>query len=147
MECCAAIRICRDPHLGELRWFRGRRGVVQLREPVQVADAQAESPGESITRLAIIDVGLPAPQPQYWIGVAGRRLPRLDLAYPRSRVAVEYDGREFHDSDEHKEADRRRRQWLRDHGWTVIVVDRNSFTPDALAAWRNELRLALRLAA
>jgi very-short-patch-repair endonuclease len=68
---------------------------------------------------------------------------RLDLAYPHARVAVEYDGEAFHTSDEDRAADRKRRTWLRDHGWTVIVVDKNSFTEEAVNAWVAELRAAL----
>ena len=128
------------------RYFR-RRGVVQLRQLVPVADPRAESQPESWTRLEIVDAGLPWPTPQYWVVHEGRELFRLDLAYPRARVAVEYDGEEFHTSPEQRDADRLRRRWLRDHGWTVIVVDKDAFTPEALAGWLHELRTALRLAA
>jgi hypothetical protein len=127
------------------RYFR-RRGVIQLRSLVPLADPRSESSGESWTRLAILDAGLPRPRPQYWIVIDGVPVFRLDLAYPRHKVAVEYDGREFHLSEEQRERDRRRRQWLRDHGWTVIVVDKDSFTADALDAWLRELRVALGLA-
>ena len=34
--------------------------------------------------------------------MGGRPTFRLDLAYPHAKVAVEYDGREFHDGDEQK---------------------------------------------
>jgi hypothetical protein len=128
------------------RYFR-RRGVVQLRELIPLADPRAESTGESWTRSAIIDSGLPCPEPQYWVVHDGRELFRLDLAYPHARVVIEYDGREFHTSPEQRENDRLRRKWLRDHGWKVIVVDKDSFTPEALAAWLLELRTYLRLAA
>lgn len=128
------------------RYFR-RRGVVQLRELIPLADPRAESQGESWTRLGIIDAGLPTPVPQYWVCVDGRPTYRLDLAYPRARVAVEYDGREFHEGEVQREADKARRAWLRDNGWTVIVVDKDSFTPLRLAAWLGELRVALRMAA
>jgi hypothetical protein len=128
------------------RYFR-RRGVIQLRQLIPLADPRAESAGESWTRLEIVDAGLPAPQPQYWVSVGGRPTYRLDLAYPHAKVAVEYDGREFHEGDARRIADERRRRWLRRNGWTVIVVDKDSFSPDALAAWLGELRSALRLAA
>jgi len=128
------------------RYFR-RRGVVQLRRLIPLADPRAESPGESWTRLAIVDAGLPAPEPQVWVHERGVRVFRVDLAYPLSRVAVEYDGREFHDSEERREHDRKRRAWLERRGWTVIVVDEGSFKPEALAAWLEQLRVALRLAA
>lgn len=127
------------------RYFR-RRGVIQLRRLVPLADPRAESPGESWTRLAIIDAGLPVPQPQCWVCERGRGIFRLDLAYPKSRVVVEYDGREFHEPEERRERDRARREWLAKRGWTVIVVDKDSFTPEALAGWLDELRSALRIA-
>jgi Protein of unknown function (DUF559) len=129
----------------ELPRYAGRRGVVQLRELVTLADARAESPGESWTRLAILDANIPAPIPQYSVEHGGRELYRLDLAWPHHKVAVEYDGREFHDSDAQREYDRRRRSWLRQHGWTVIVVTKDSFKDEALRAWLEELRAALRL--
>ncbi len=129
-----------------LRYFR-RRGVVQLRQLIALADPRAESPGESWTRLEITDAGLPAPQLQYWVHVNGRPTYRLDLAYPHARVAVEYDGREYHEGDEQARADERRRDWLRRNGWTVIVVDKDSFTPEAVAGWVGELKRALRVAA
>ncbi|MGZ5417686.1 MAG: DUF559 domain-containing protein [Nocardioides sp.] len=127
------------------RYFR-RRGVVQLRQLVPIADGRAESAGESWTRLEILDACLPAPEPQHWVLVDGRPTYRLDLAYPKARVAVEYDGREFHEADEQRAADDIRRRWLRDQGWTVIVVDKDSFTAEALEAWLGELRTALRVA-
>ena len=128
------------------RYFR-RRGVVQLRQLLPLADGRAESPGESWTRLAIIDAGIPVPEPQLWICVGGRKVYRLDLAYPHARVCIEYDGREFHEGDEADAADEKRREWLRRRGWTVIVVDKDSFTDESLAAWLLRLRQALALAA
>ena len=126
------------------RYFR-RRGVVQLRELVALVDPRAESSGESWTRLEIHDRGLPSPDVQHWVRVAGVPTYRLDLAYPHAKVAVEYDGEEFHTSEEARAADRKRRTWLRDHGWTVIVVDKDSFTEEAANLWVAELRAALGL--
>jgi hypothetical protein len=126
------------------RYFR-RRGVLQLRQLVLIADPRAESPRESWTRLEIIDAGLPCPQPQYWVTVGGQPVFRLDLAYPHAKIAIEYDGRDFHESAEQREADRVRRQWLRNRGWVVIVLDKDSFTTEAIATWTGELRTALRV--
>ena len=126
-----------------VRYFR-RRGVRQARPLVAMADARSESSGESWTRYEILTHGLPAPEPQHWIEIDGVPTFRLDLAYPRHRIAVEYDGQEFHSRDADREHDRRRRAWLRQHGWIVIVVDRDSFTASAVDAWIRELREALR---
>ena len=116
---------------------------MQARRLVPLVDGRIESSGESFTKLAIVDAGLPVPEPQFWVEHRGRRLFRLDLAYPWLKICVEYDGEEFHTSDEQREHDRRRRRWLRDNGWIVIVVTRESFAGDALLVWLRELRNAL----
>lgn len=128
------------------RYFR-RRGVVQLRQLAPLVDGLAESSGESWARLEIADHGLPIPSAQHWVSVDGVPTYRLDLAYPHARVAIEYDGEQFHSRPEDRQRDALRRQWLRDHGWRVIVVDKTSFTDEAAAAWINELRGYLGLVA
>jgi hypothetical protein len=124
--------------------YRRRRGVVQLRQLVPLADPRAESPGESVTRLAIIDADLPAPEPQVWVYEDGVPVYRLDLGYRRSKVAVEYDG-EYHDAPEQQRRDEERREWLRRQGWTVIVVRKGDFEQFAREAWIDRLRQALRI--
>lgn len=128
-----------------VRYFR-RRGVVQARALVQHADPRAESPGESWTRMEMLDRGLPTPGLQHWVEVDGVPTFRLDMAYEKHRVAIEYDGREFHEGTERREADRRRRDWLSRHGWTVVVVTKDDFTLDATDVWIQQIRGALRLA-
>ena len=123
--------------------FVGRRGVVQLRELVALADGRAESQGESWTRIEMHDHGLPRPEPQWWVSVGGVPTFRLDLAYPRARIAIEYDGEEFHSSPEDRQADSDRRAWLERHGWVVIIVTKDSFTDEALDAWIDDVRRAL----
>jgi hypothetical protein len=127
-----------------LRRFRGRRGVIQARAVVALGDHRSESHGESWTRLALIHDGeLPAPELQWWVEVDGVPTYRLDMAYPKHKVAVEYDGREFHSSAEQREYDRRRRSWLEEHGWTVIVVDRSMLSRASIGRWTDRVREAL----
>ncbi|MGZ5417795.1 MAG: DUF559 domain-containing protein [Nocardioides sp.] len=125
-----------------VRYYR-RRGVVQARRLVGLADGRAESAGESWTRMEMSDHGLPAPELQWWIFVDGVPTFRLDMAYPKHKVAVEYDGREFHEGTDNEERDEARRTWLRDQGWTVIVVTKDMFTPEAIDEWIQEIRDAL----
>lgn len=127
-----------------LRRYRRRRGVVQARELIALVDPRSESGGESWSRLEIHDHDLPAPQPQFWVNVDGVPTYRLDLAYAKARIVVEYDGEEFHSSSADRIADEARRDWLRRHGWYVIVLTKESFTDEALRAWTNELRGVLR---
>jgi hypothetical protein len=135
--------LTRDEMLAELPRYRRRRGVVQLRELVRIADPRAESPGESWTRMSIIDNGLPVPELQVCVMSGGRELFRLDLAYERLRICIEYDGEEFHSSPAQIAHDRARRDWLREHGWHVIVLTKASFSGDARQDWLNELRRAI----
>jgi hypothetical protein len=131
----------------ELVRHRGRRGVVQARELVPLADPRSESSGESMSRLAVHDVGLPSPVPQFWVVHQGRPLYRLDLAYPRQKVCIEYDGERYHSSEMQRRHDALRREWLRKHGWTVIVVTKASLRGPALDAWVQQVRTALAAAA
>ena len=137
--------LTKDQLAVEARRYRRRRGVIQLRELVALVDARAESARESWTRLAIHDAGIVVPELQVWIEVDGVPTYRLDLAYRRARVAIEYDGWDAHErTAEQKAHDRARRRWLRDNGWTIIVVRRGDFTGPALDRWLDELRAALR---
>jgi hypothetical protein len=124
--------------------FRRRRGVLQLRELIPLVEPRVESPREAWTLLAIHDAGLPLPEPQVWIEIDGVPTFRLDFAYPQRRICVEYDGVDAHErTEEQRRHDRERRRWLRDHGWTVIVVRLGDFTGAGLERWLGELRVAL----
>ena len=100
----------------------GRRGIVAVRELIPLADALAESPMESEARLAMIDGGLPIPKLQYEIVDGNRELRRVDFAWPEQRVAVEYDGVDWHSDPDAMRRDRRRRAALEDVGWVVISI-------------------------
>lgn len=127
----------------ELARFRRRRGVIQLRELIDLADPLAESPGESWTRLAILDAGFPRPVAQYWVDEDGVRVFRLDLAYPKLRICIEFDGRDFHSSPVDKERDEARRAWLRARGWVVVVVRAADLQADRRGAWLSALGRAM----
>ncbi len=137
--------LTRDDYLGLLPRYRRRRGVIQLRQLVAIADGRSESPGESSTRLAILDAGYPDPVPQYWVCEGGIPIWRLDLAYPKHKVAIEYDGVAFHDSPEQRRHDEERRAWLRARGWIIIVVRKGDFEQFARESWLRELGEALRI--
>jgi len=140
MHTCGVTREELDELVGR---FAGRRGVTQLRELVALATPLSESTGESWTRIDMHDAGLPTPEPQFSIEVNGVEKYRLDLAYPRWRIAIEYDGEAHHTSPEDRARDERRRDWLRRRGWIVIVVTKDDFRHASSAAWLVELRSAL----
>jgi hypothetical protein len=100
----------------------GRRGIVTVRNLVSLADGLAESPMESEARLAMIDGGLPSPMLQYEIFDGNGKLRRVDFAWPEERVAVEYDGLDWHSGPEAMRRDRTRQAALLDVRWTVIPI-------------------------
>jgi hypothetical protein len=100
----------------------GRRGIVAVRELLPLADARAESPMESEARLAMIDGGLPIPELQYEIIDGNGELRRVDFAWPEQRVAVEYEGLDWHSGPDAMRKDRKRQAALQDVDWIVIPI-------------------------
>jgi hypothetical protein len=100
----------------------GRRGIVDVRNLLPLADARAESPMESEARLVMIDGGLPMPELQFEIVDGNGELRRVDFAWPDHRVAAEYDGLDWHSGPEAMRRDRRRQAALMDVGWVVVPV-------------------------
>ncbi|WP_432499006.1 hypothetical protein [Kineococcus auxinigenes] len=119
--------------LSRLDELPGERGVARARRLLTLADAGAESPGESWLRLRLADAGFPRVCTQIEVPRAGRASLRLDMGWPERRIAVEYDGEEFHGSARQREHDERRRAELRRRGWTVVGVGRGEVLGRSLA--------------
>ncbi|MEV1330325.1 hypothetical protein AB0J20_12200 [Micromonospora costi] len=86
-----------------------------------LADPGAQSPPESHLRVRLVLAGLPRPVAQHPVRLPGGLVLHPDLAWPRYRVAVEYDGVWHADADQlHR--DRRRLNQLVSAGWLVLHV-------------------------
>ncbi|MGH3588319.1 MAG: hypothetical protein ACRDQ0_18605 [Pseudonocardia sp.] len=122
-----------------LRTREDNRGTVRAAGLLDLVSDGVDSPAESWLRLKVIDKGFPVPEVNWVIPRPdGTVLYRLDLAWPRLRIALEYDGVEAHSGREaHDEA---RRADLGARGWIVVVArseDLRSFSRVA-----GELRAA-----
>jgi hypothetical protein len=100
----------------------GRRGIVHVRELVQLADGRAESPMESEARLVFIDGGLPMPELQYKITDLHGKVWRVDFAWPESKVAAEYDSVDWHANPAGWRHDRMKTARLQERGWTIVAI-------------------------
>lgn len=105
------------------RRHRHTRGLRQLEAALGLVDAGAQSPKESWLRLLLINAGFPRPQTQIPVlGEDGYPKYFLDMGWPDSMLAVEYDG-DHHRTDRPQFVkDAERLEYIRQVGWTHIRV-------------------------
>jgi very-short-patch-repair endonuclease len=101
---------------------RGRRRCTWMREILEHR-SPGYHPGDSDPerRIAalLVRAGLPKPTQQYRVRVGGRAI-RIDLCYPDAKIAIEYDGWEFHRGRQAFDDDRARANDLVLLGFQVL---------------------------
>ena len=102
---------------------------------LELCDPRAESPPESRLRVHIVRAGLPVPTPQFQVFVDGEFLARVDLAWPKIKLALEYDG-QWHSDPGQLGRDRSRLRALNQAGWYVYHVTREDLR-DVESLMRN----------
>lgn len=132
--------------LDELRrYFASKRRLRNLRIGEALVDdiePKADSPMETRTRLCVVEGGNPRPQAQVHVfGRGGHFVGRADLGYEELKIAIEYDGAVHW---KQRLEDERRRDAMREAGWTVIVFGADDIfkTPQATAARVRRARQA-----
>lgn len=108
----------RDEFLAGIDRFRGMRWVTTLRAIGPYADGRSESPGESVLRLRCIDCDVHV-EPQVEVRRDGWVLGRIDVANEERLFGFEYNGTEWHSSEQQMEDDRRRGDDLAGEGWLL----------------------------
>lgn len=124
--------------LDRLGMTPGRRGVVQARAVLELADDGSESPGESLARFALLAAGLPRPETQvrvethlgtFW----------SDLGWPEWRLLAEYDGRGKYEAGGTAAtavlSEKRRQDAIEEAGFRVLRITREDLrSPEHLVA-------------
>ncbi|MBB5162369.1 endonuclease domain-containing protein [Mycobacterium sp. AZCC_0083] len=101
----------------------GARGIVQLRNAISLADAGAESPQETRTRLLLVAAGMPPPTTQIDVYDADEYfVARLDMGWPQYKVGVEYDGAQHWTDASQRSRDIDRMAELNALRWTIVRV-------------------------
>jgi very-short-patch-repair endonuclease len=120
------------------------RRVLDARAP---GAAPTESDAETIFAQLARSIGLPEPARQVEVTL-GRRLYRLDFAWPALRLAVEIDGAMVHGPDQ-LSADLRRQNQIVLDGWLLLrftwhdlVANRAAVERDLRDAWRVRVVVA-----
>jgi hypothetical protein len=99
------------------------RGKLTLLEALEWIRVGAESAGETRARLVLVRAGLPEPQLNQKITTKeGFWLGRPDLRYKAARVALEYQGVEFHTGEENEARDEARFEGFSGDGWTTVPI-------------------------
>lgn len=104
----------------------GARGLPRLRTVLPLMDSGAESPRETLARLALIDAGLPVPRTQVRIfDEYGQFVARVDMAYEEFKVGIEYDGPQHWTDPGVRQRDIDKQFVLSQLGWLIIRVSRD----------------------
>ena len=120
--------------LGEMVEEQGQRnGKRRARAAVALADAFAESPGESVLRWAVAAAGLPEPVTQLrWVD-EDSHVYYLDLGFAEAMIDLEFDGYGKLVTAEDVRAEKAREMALRRDGWTVGRTEwKELFDPERL---------------
>jgi hypothetical protein len=109
------------------RW----RGVRTATQVVGFADGRAESPLESLARVAFHDCGLPPPELQAVVTAAGEFIARVDFMWKQFQTVAEADGAAKYQDKSRASYEFRRDARLRDAGLEVVHFTWKDITTDA----------------
>jgi hypothetical protein len=113
--------LCTREQFGsQLRTWRGGSGCHLARVRLGEADGRSESVLETAGRLALLDRGVPLPEPQYEVRLPDGSVARLDGGYPSLKVGLEFDGQTVHEAPAAVLRDRDRQNGLVALGWTIL---------------------------
>jgi len=102
---------------------RGARGIVQLREAIDLSDGGAESPQETRTRLILTHAGLRPQRTQIVVCDSfGEFVHRIDMGWDDWKVGVEYDGAQHWTDPDVRANDIETQAILEALGWRIIRV-------------------------
>jgi hypothetical protein len=113
---------------------KGKRGLRKAKEAIRLIRVGADSPQETMLRLAIVRAGLPEPELNVPIlSDNGVRHHEPDLSYKQYRIGIEYEG-EHHGDELQIERDIARSERYAALGWTEVRISKRHLLNDGKAA-------------
>lgn len=112
----------------------GVRGIRNARAVLAAANELCESPGETLTRVLLLQFGLPMPELQLEVVTDGGRH-RLDFGWKDRKVALEFDGDtkyfDYAPTSEVLLLERKREKALMEQGWRFVRLEwKDLFRPE-----------------
>lgn len=106
----------------------GRPGITRARRVAAFLDPRSESPGESLSRVTLGDLGLAPSHLQYEVYDGERLVGRTDFCWEQQRTLGEFDGRAKYGLSPGERREERDALWaekwredaLRDLGWQLV---------------------------
>lgn len=100
----------------------GVRGLVQLRQVLELADYGAESPQETRLRLLYTEAGMRPTRTQIEVVAYGQQVGRIDMGWPEWNVGVQYDGIQHWTDPRQRTKDIDQNVEYQDLGWRIVRV-------------------------
>lgn len=118
---CLRMNLCTREDLAAALSAGGYgHGLERARRVTEHARDNSESAGESRCRWIFHLMGLPEPELQAGITDSGQFVGRVDFLFREQRTIVEFDGLGKYDAREDLVKEKKREDWLRSLGYTVV---------------------------
>lgn len=128
-----------------LRRRGSTRGIVNARHALELSRDGVDSPQETRLRLYMDQAGFPRPQVNAWIcDEQGRRAVQPDLTIWEYRIAIQYEGWEYHTDLDQMAKDIRRQERTEALGWVEVRITREHMRHGGAQAVRKIRQALLR---
>lgn len=115
----------------------GIRGIRNARAALELIRVGADSPPETLSRLELVEAGLPEPELNVVVrDELGRAMLWPDGAYPQYRISLQYDGGHHNNPDQYRR-DIRRLETTERLGWREIRISHEDLLGDRPAVVRK----------
>lgn len=121
---------------------RGRpRGLATARQALELSRDGVDSPMETLLRFHMHQAGLPEPEVNTWIcDEHGNRVVQPDLSLRKYRIAIQYEGWEYHSDPQQMAKDIRRQENTEALGWVEVRITKEHMRRNGAAAIAKIIR-------
>lgn len=128
-----------------LKRRKSANGVRTAAQALELAREGVDSPQETRLRFCMFEAGLPEPEVNAWlVDERGRRVVQPDLALRQWKLAIQYEGWEYHTDPGQMAKDIRRQERTEALGWIEVRITREHLRNGGAGAIEKIRRALLR---